>query len=61
VKGTYKGSAEHTLEVSVTIQNGGVKSAENGAQAIPSFTYQVKNPVVPENSYRRYLEMQQQQ
>jgi len=60
VKGTYKGSAEHTLEVSVSIQNGEAKSDEK-IEAIPSFTYQVKNPVVPVNSYRRYLEMQQQQ
>ena len=60
VKGTYKGSAEHTLEVSVVIQNGVAKSDEK-IEAIPSFTYQVRNPVVPVNSYRRYLEMQQQQ
>jgi len=60
VKGTYKGSAEHTLEVSVTIQNGVLKSQEE-QENTPSFTYQVKNPVVSENSYRRYLEMQQQQ
>ena len=60
VKGTYKGSAEHTLEVSVTIQNGVDKSKEE-QDSTPSFTYQVKNPVVSVNSYRRYLEMQQQQ
>jgi transglutaminase-like putative cysteine protease len=61
VKGTYKGSAEHTLEVSVTIQNGVVKSEAEDEQPAPSFSYQVKNPVVPVNSYRKYLEMQQQQ
>jgi transglutaminase-like putative cysteine protease len=61
VKGTYKGSAEHTLEVSVTIQNGVVKSEKEKEEPTPTFSYQVKNPVVPENSYRRYLEMQQQQ
>jgi len=61
VKGTYKGSAEHTLEVSVTIQNGVVRSKEEQEELTPSFSYQVKNPVVPVNSYRRYLEMQQQQ
>jgi len=60
VKGTYKGSAEHTLEVSVTIQNGVSKSNEV-QESTPAFTYQVKNLVVPVNSYRRYLEMQQQQ
>jgi transglutaminase-like putative cysteine protease len=60
VKGTYKGSAEHTLEVSVSIQNGDAKSNEE-QEATPSFSYQVMNPVLPVNSYRRYLEMQQQQ
>ncbi|HYJ37755.1 MAG TPA: transglutaminase family protein [Chitinophagaceae bacterium] len=61
VKGTYKGSAEHTLEVSVRIQNGVVKSAGEEEFATPTFFYQVKNAVEPVNSYRRYLEMQQQQ
>jgi len=61
VKGTYKGSAEHTLEVSVTIHNGVLKSNEEHEQPTHTFSYQVKNPVVPVNSYRRYLEMQQQQ
>ena len=61
VKGTYKGSAEHTLEVSVSIQNGVVKSEKEKEEPTPTFSYQVKNPVVPVNSYRRYLEMQQQQ
>jgi len=60
VKGTYKGSAEHTLEVSVIIQNG-VSAPDESTEAVPSFTYQVKNPVIPVNSYRRYQEMQQQQ
>ena len=60
VKGTYKGSSEHTLEVSVTINNGVAK--EDEVQA-PVFTYQVHNPAVTatDNSYRRYMEMQQQQ
>jgi len=60
VKGTYKGSAEHTLEVSVIIQNG-VSAPDESTEIVPSFTYQVKNPVIPVNSYRRYQEMQQQQ
>jgi transglutaminase-like putative cysteine protease len=58
VKGTYKGSSEHTLEVSVTIQNGSPKEEE---AATPVFTYQVHNPGVTDNSYRRFVEMQQQQ
>jgi len=59
VKGTYKGSSEHTLEVSVTIENGSPKN-ENFVES-PVFSYQVHNPGVPDNSYRRFMEMQQQQ
>ncbi|MDP4284263.1 MAG: transglutaminase family protein [Bacteroidota bacterium] len=60
VKGTYKGSGEHTLEVSVEIKNGNTrKSSEK--QGLPKFSYQVKNPGEPINSYRYNLEVQQQQ
>jgi transglutaminase-like putative cysteine protease len=59
VKGTYKGSSEHTLEVSVTIENGTPKKEDDSLK--PVFTYQVHNPGVPDNSYRRFMEMQQQQ
>jgi transglutaminase-like putative cysteine protease len=59
VKGTYKGSSEHTLEVSVNIENGEPKNEEEGLQ--PVFTYHVHNPGTPANSYRRFMEMQQQQ
>lgn len=58
VKGTYKGSGEHTLEVSVEITNGIAKKKE---KAIPQFTYEAKNPGEPVNSYRFHLEMQQKQ
>ena len=60
VKGTYKGSSEHTLEVSVTIENGEVKTDELVKKS-PVFSYKSKNPAAQTNSYRRYLEMQQQQ
>ena len=60
VKGTYKGSSEHTLEVSVVIENGQLKKAEDEKPA-PVFSYKTKNPAQQTNSYRRYLEMQQQQ
>ena len=60
VKGTYKGSAEHTLEVSVSIENGVAKS-KNEEEPFPTFSYHVKNPAAQVNSYRRFLEMQQQQ
>ncbi len=60
VKGTYKGSGQHILEVSVEIKNGSnIKSAEKQAQ--PKFSYQAKNPGEPLNSYRHYLEIQQKQ
>ena len=59
VKGTYKGSSEHTLEVSVTIENGSPKN--DNEDKIPVFTYQVHNPGASVNSYRRFMEIQQQQ
>lgn len=60
VKGTYKGSSEHTLEVSVSIDNGHIRTEEE-KQKVPVFSYTSKNPGISNNSYRRYLEMQQQQ
>jgi transglutaminase-like putative cysteine protease len=60
VKGTYKGSAAHTLEVSVVIANPeAAPLADTGFT--PSFSYKVEAQVPDNNSYRRYLEMQQQQ
>lgn len=59
VKGTYKGSSEHTLEVSVTIENG--QPCSDTEQTAPVFTYQVHNPGATDNSYRKFMEMQQQQ
>jgi len=60
VKGTYKGSGEHTLEVSVEIKNGTAKKP-NEKQVLPKFSYEAKNPGEPINSYRYYLEVQQKQ
>ena len=60
VKGTYKGSGEHTLEVSVEIKNGTTRKT-NEKQGLPKFSYQAKNPGEPINSYRYYLEVQQKQ
>lgn len=59
VKGTYKGSSEHTLQVSVVIENGQPRKDDN--TVTPVFTYQVHNPGTTDNSYRRFMEMQQQQ
>jgi len=60
VKGTYKGSGEHTLEVSVEIKNGDAKKSSQ-KQGPPKFSYEAKNPGEPINSYRYYLEVQQKQ
>ncbi len=60
VKGTYKGSVEHTLEVSVQIENGSAQKT-GVKEAIPTYSYQAKNPGEPINSYRYYQEVQQQQ
>jgi transglutaminase-like putative cysteine protease len=60
VKGTYKGSSEHTLEVSVVIDNGEMKINEE-RDGVPSFSYTSQNPANNNNSYRHFLEMQQQQ
>lgn len=61
VKGTYKGSSEHTLEVSVVIENGSPRKEQD--EITPVFTYQVHNPGIPstDNSYRKFMEIQQQQ
>ncbi len=60
VKGTYKGSGAHTLDVSVEIKNGSLKKT-NEKPGVPKFSYQAKNPGEPINSYRYYLEVQQKQ
>ncbi len=61
VKGTYKGTAEHVLEVSVVISNGS-EAAMTMPLPEPAFTYKVEQrPVEGSNSYRQYVEAQQQQ
>lgn len=59
VKGTYKGSSEHTLEVAVRIENG--QPQKDASPETPVFSYQVHQPEKADNSYRRFMEMQQQQ
>ena len=58
VKGIYKGSGDHKLEVTVNIENGTPRNIEQNKPQ-PSYTYEVKQ--APVNSYRKFLEMQQQQ
>jgi transglutaminase-like putative cysteine protease len=59
VKGTYRGSAAHTLEVSVVIADGTDEKAVQHIQ--PVFSYQVKAEAPVTNSYRQFMEQQQQQ
>ncbi len=60
VKGTYKGPGEHSLEVSVKVQNGSAKKTSE-KQGLPKFGFQVKSPGEPINSFRYYQEAQQKQ
>lgn len=60
VKGTYKGSGEHTLEVTVNIENGKQTKPGDPLEK-PTFTYTVKNTEVPRNSYLKFVEMQKEQ
>ena len=58
---SYILSAPDTTSHIYVYNNGTAKSPEQGEQAGPFFTYQVRNQNNETNSYRRYLEMQQQQ
>ncbi len=55
VKGTYKGSSQHTLQVSVRIEDG------SWVDPRPSFSTTVRGEEPSANSYRKFLEFQQQQ
>jgi transglutaminase-like putative cysteine protease len=58
VKGTYKGTSNHVLEVGVSVSyEDGTKSEE----AATVLTPQPKKTGEQENSYRKYMEMMQQQ
>lgn len=62
VKGTYKGSSHHILEVSVSIDNRITTPIEETVSQ-PVFSYKSNKPVKPTstNSYRFYMEQMQQQ
>lgn len=61
VKGTYKGSSEHILEVGVEIINGHSSDRPVKSNTTPVITYQAHQESPGDNSYRRAMEMQQQQ
>ncbi|MGI4734700.1 MAG: transglutaminase family protein [Janthinobacterium lividum] len=60
VKGTYKGTGAHTLEVSVHIENG-QPIPGNEAPDAPVYVQQSPTPAEPVNSYRKYVTWEQQQ
>lgn len=62
IKGTYKGIGAHTLTVSVHIENG-EPAPEQPPLALedPVYVQEVKEPIAPVNSYRKYVNWQQQQ
>ena len=59
VKGTYRGTSNHTLDVTVTVvtEDGNTTTAEN----IVTPGTVVSTPNTQQNSFRRYQEMQMQQ
>lgn len=63
VKGTYKGTANHTLSVSVVIAKDKSKLEEMQAETVAQHSYVVTQEAVPtmQNSYRKFIEEQQQQ
>jgi transglutaminase-like putative cysteine protease len=60
VKGTYKGNARHQLEVKVTVGYENENLMEE-VQLPPVPVFTPDNVVVPTNSFRLYMEQQQQQ
>ena len=63
VKGTFKGNAEHRLEVSVIVGYEGDTQEEQEVALPPTqvLTPENQQPVNSKNSYRIYMEQQQQQ
>lgn len=61
VKGTYKGSSAHTLNVIVVITNEKIKAEEEKTPTELPYVKEVAEPIVVTNSYQKFLEMQQQQ
>ncbi|MES2808792.1 MAG: transglutaminase family protein [Bacteroidota bacterium] len=60
VKGIYKGSAGHKLEVSVTVDDDAPLTREEILEIVPAAAPAIANPAA-KNSYQRYMEMIQQQ
>ena len=60
VKGTYKGTGAHTLEVTVHIENGRPLPADAPPET-PVYVQQSPTPAEPVTSYRKYVTWEQQQ
>jgi len=58
VKGVYKGSSNHRLEVAVSVDDENVLKTAEALPPEPSVTIVTSTP---KNSYQRYMEIQQQQ
>jgi len=58
VRGTYKGISDHTLEVGVSVSYEDGRTSEDTSTVL---TPQPAKNTGQQNSYQRYLEMQQQQ
>jgi transglutaminase-like putative cysteine protease len=58
VKGTYRGTSNHTLEVSVSVS---YEDGNTTAPDVAGVTYAPPTTSVYNNSFRKYQEMQQQQ
>jgi len=62
VKGTYKGAAGQTLEVGVSVSYESGRTTEDTATVLtPQLAARNGNGSAEQNSYRRYMEMMQQQ
>jgi transglutaminase-like putative cysteine protease len=61
VKGTYKGTAKQTLEVGVSVSHEDGSLAVNPAVLTTQVTGEAISDKVDGNSYRRYMQMMQQQ
>ncbi|MFV0605294.1 MAG: transglutaminase domain-containing protein [Niabella sp.] len=62
VKGTYRGSSDHVLEVLVSINNNEVAPVEEIRDEKPMFLYKTAKPAnINTNSYRQYMEQMEKQ
>jgi transglutaminase-like putative cysteine protease len=61
VKGTYKGQSDHSLEVSVIIENDNPAPEPEELTINPTYSYKVHVPAIEMNSYQKFVEMQMQQ